>query len=368
MDRIKVLVLCGGRSGEHEISLISARSVISAIRRDIYDVAVIGIDKNGRWLLLDERDFVINPDDPVNVRLNTNGVEVLFSPVPPHFRTRDSHIDVDVIFPVLHGTYGEDGTLQGMLEMLGVPYVGANHLASAIGMDKEVSKRLFREAGLDVVKYIALHFERDASCLNHVCDRVEREIGFPCFVKPANLGSSVGTNKVHNRDELTPALLDAWQYDLKILVEEAINAREIECSLLGNSSVLASCLGEIVPRHEFYSYEAKYLDPNGAELIIGADVEEGLARRIQDAAKRAFEAIGCEGMARADFLVDKEKGIPYINEVNTIPGFTKISMYPKLLEKSGIPYHELIDRLIKLALERHELKRRLKTDFKRASR
>jgi D-alanine-D-alanine ligase len=255
-----------------------------------------------------------------------------------------------------------------MLEMLDVPYVGANHLASAIGMDKEVSKRLFREAGLDVVKYIALHFERDASCLNRVCDRVEREIGFPCFVKPANLGSSVGTNKVHNRDELTPALLDAWQYDLKILVEEAIDAREIECSLLGNSSVLASCLGEIVPRHEFYSYEAKYLDPNGAELIIGADVEEGLARRIQDAAKRAFEAIGCEGMARADFLVDKKKGIPYINEVNTIPGFTKISMYPKLLEKSGIPYHELIDRLIRLALERHELKRRLKTDFKHASR
>lgn len=365
-EKLNVAVLCGGKSGEHEISLLSAKSVISAIDRKKYKVIIIGISKDGDWRLMNEEDFLLNPDDADKIKLNSNGKEIFFSPSPAGnpFRTATDSIKIDVVFPVLHGTYGEDGTVQGMLDMLNVPYVGANYLGSAAAMDKDIAKRLFMQAGLKVAPYLAFNYEEDHNNLNSVIQRVEKEIGYPCFVKPANLGSSVGTNKAKNRAELLDALGDAWKYDLKILVEKAINAREIECSVLGNANVETSELGEIVPRHEFYSYEAKYLDPNGAELIVGAKMDEKQKKEIQEAAKKAFKALCCEGMARADFLVDKETGTPYINELNTIPGFTKISMYPKLMEKSGIKYTELIDRLIELALKRYEARKRLKTDFK----
>lgn len=364
--KTRVAILCGGRSGEHEVSLLSAKSVISAIDRKKYDIVVIGIRKDGSWHLMDEEDFLLNPDDPERIALNDGGKEVFISPAPEEgpFHTKSGLIGIDVVFPVLHGTYGEDGTLQGMLDMLGIPYVGANYLGSAAAMDKDVAKRLFREAGLPVSKYLVFHRGHSQDNIEGVVTEIEKELKYPVFVKPANLGSSVGINKVANTSELIEALGDAWLYDTKILVEEGIRAREIECSLLGNDHVEASELGEIIPRHEFYSYEAKYLDPDGAKLIVGADIEPETKAEIQRIAKEAFRALGCEGMARADFLIDKDTGNIYINELNTIPGFTKISMYPKLWEKSGISYADLIDRLIGLALTRHDIKKTLKTDFK----
>lgn len=367
-NRIKVAVLCGGRSGEHEISLLSAKSIISAIDRNKYDITVIGIRKDGSWYRMDEKNFLLNPDDPANIALNTEGNEIFISPTPntDHFRTSNGSIKVDVVFPVLHGTYGEDGTVQGMLDMLSVPYVGANYLGSAAAMDKDMAKRLFREAGLVTSEYLVYNHELDSGNFVNISAEVEEKLSYPVFVKPANLGSSVGINKAKDRAELIDALNDAWLYDTKILVEKAVpNAREIECSLLGNTHVVASELGEIIPKHSFYSYEAKYLDPNGAKLIVGTEVEPKTKAEIQETAVKAFKALGCEGMARADFLVDRNTDKVYINELNTIPGFTKISMYPKLLEKSGIGYAELIDRLIQLALKRHEIKSRLKTDFKK---
>lgn len=366
-DKIRVGVLCGGRSGEHEVSLLSAKSVISAIDRKKYEVVVIGIYKDGSWALMSESNFLINANDPNKIALSEIGEDIFISPTPDGspFQTAEGTVGIDVIFPVLHGTYGEDGTLQGMLDMLGIPYVGANYLGSAAAMDKDVAKRLFKEAGLPTVKHLVFYREEDLPDINKVIASVEKGLAYPVFIKPANLGSSVGINKAENSTELESALRDAWQYDTKIMVEQAVNAREIECSLLGNDHLKASELGEIIPtKHKFYSYEAKYLDPNGAELIVGADLGPALKKEIQEIAMKAFKALGCEGMARADFFVEKGTNKVYINEINTIPGFTKISMYPKLWEKSGVGYTELIDSLIELALRRHAIKSRLKTDFK----
>lgn len=368
--KLKVAILCGGRSGEHEVSLLSAKSVISAIDRSKFDVAVVGIRKNGSWHLMNEESFLINPDDPNKIALNTAGSEILLLPTPGqyHFLANGKPIGIDVVFPVLHGTYGEDGTLQGMLDMLDVPYVGANYLGSAAAMDKDMAKRLFREAGLATADHLV--FGR--ACredIKSVIKDIEDGLGYPCFIKPANLGSSVGIHKATNKDELAGALLDAWLYDVKIIAEKAVaDAREIECSVLGNEDVRASELGEIIPskKHGFYSYDAKYLDPKGAELVVGVgDISPEVKKEIQETAIKAFKALGCEGMARADFFVERATGGVYINELNTIPGFTKISMYPKLWEKSGICYTDLITRLIELALERHKIKSNLKTDFKK---
>lgn len=364
--KIRVGVLCGGRSGEHEVSLISAKSIISAIDRDKYDVEVIGIKKDGSWNLMDEENFLVNPDDPAKVALANNGKEIVISPAPgkDRFRTKDKVIELDVIFPALHGTFGEDGTLQGMLEMLGIPYVGADYMGSAAAMDKDVSKRLFREAGLPVVDCV-IFTRSQRKNMDEAMDKVEARLKYPVFVKPANLGSSVGINKAVNRKELKDALDDAWLYDTKILVEQGVNAREIECALLGNEHVEASELGEIIPRHAFYSYEAKYIDPDGAKLIVGVkDIDPDIKKKVQEIAIKAFKTLGCEGMARADFFVEKGTDKIFLNELNTIPGFTKISMYPKLWEKSGVPYPKLIDRLIQLAFDRHHARSSLKTEFK----
>lgn len=361
MGKIRVGVLFGGRSGEHEISLISARSVMRVIDPEKYQVVPIGITRDGRWLA---------SGDPMAAL--KQGDECLSSPVallgdPAHrgivsLKELEPHLacallaQLDVVFPVLHGPYGEDGTVQGLLDLAGIPYVGAGVTASALGMDKVLFKDIMRAHGLPVAKYVVVKRKEWEQDPERVLDRVEGELGYPVFTKPANLGSSVGVSKCRNRGELARGLADAAQYDRKLLVEAAVpQAREIEVSVLGNDDPIASVPGEIIPSREFYSYAAKYLDDGerASKLLIPAPLPEEMAERARELAIRAYLAVDCAGMARVDFLLSQETGELYISELNTIPGFTAISMYPKLWEASGIPYSELIDRLIQLALERH---------------
>jgi D-alanine--D-alanine ligase (EC 6.3.2.4) len=360
MGRIRVGVLFGGRSGEHEISLISARSVMRVMDPEKYEVVPIGITKEGRWLASGDPMAALSQGDeglssPVALLGDPacRGV-VSLKELEPHL-ARALLAELDVVFPVLHGPYGEDGTVQGLLDLAGIPYVGAGVAASALGMDKVLFKDVMRAHGIPVVQYIVVkrkEWERDPE---GVLDRVEQELGYPVFTKPANLGSSVGVNKCRNRKELARGLTDAAQYDRKLLVEAAVpQAREIEVSVLGNDDPIASVPGEIIPSREFYSYAAKYLDDGerASQLLIPAPLPEEVAERVRELAIRAYLAVDCAGMARVDFLLSRETGELYVSELNTIPGFTAISMYPKLWEASGIPYPELIDRLIGLALER----------------
>jgi len=361
--RIRVGVLFGGRSGEHEVSLTSAASVIKALDRKKYEVVHIGITREGRWFM--GRGVLRTPAE-VFVR----GKSVLPSADPsgPRFFTR--HVrpganrvpGVDVIFPVLHGTFGEDGTIQGLLELAGIPYVGAGVLGSSAGMDKDVMKRLFRDAGLPVVEWVLVLRSEWKQSPARLRKLIETKLGYPLFVKPANLGSSVGISKVRNRRELGPAIDLAAGYDRKIIVEKGLDAREIECAVLGNDSPRASVPGEIVSVNEFYDYEAKYVK-EGSELLIPAKLSQAQTRSVKDFALRAFRAVDCIGMARVDFLLDRPRGTLFVNELNTIPGFTPISMYPKLWEASGLPYPELLDRLIQLALERHREKEQTRYDY-----
>jgi D-alanine-D-alanine ligase len=355
--KICVGVLFGGRSGEHEVSLQSAASVIGALDPRKYEIVLIGITREGHWRVgsgaakllpqvLETGEAVVPSADPTGPALLTLA------------RTKSpasSHPPIDVVFPVLHGTFGEDGTIQGLLELANLPYVGAGVLASAVGMDKDVMKRLFREAGLPVVPWLTVLRGEWQNRPGAVRKRIETELSYPVFVKPVNLGSSVGISKVHRRSELAGAMNLAGQYDRKILIEKGLDAREIECSVLGNDSPQASVAGEVVPVNEFYDYEAKYLK-EGSELIIPARLTARQHKLVQEIAVRAFQALDCAGMGRVDFLLDRRSGKVYLNEINTIPGFTSISMYPKLWEASGVPYPELLDRLIALALERHQEK------------
>src|SRR5713226_2436926 len=327
MSRLRVAVLSGGRSGEHEVSLRSADSIVAAMDPARYEVERILISKEGRW-----QPRAISPEPGGNP-------------------------GIDVVFPVLHGTFGEDGTVQGLLELAGVPYVGAGVLGSAVAMDKDVMKRLFRERGLPTPDHVALlrsHLE--ARRARRVRSLVKK-FGYPMFVKPANLGSSVGISKAHDHRELEAALDEAAQYDRKILVERFIDARELECSVLGNDEPQASLPGEVLPSREFYDYEAKYIDEN-SQLIVPARITATQTRRVQHLAVVAFLACECSGMARVDFFLEKKSGRILVNELNTIPGFTSISMYPKMWAASGLSYPDLIDRLIQLALERHGEKSR----------
>ncbi len=342
--KLRVGVLFGGRSGEHEVSLRSAASVIAAMDPDKYEVRPMAISKEGRWLSPAQSARLLPGGEKLPEGAGNRAL--MIQPVP------DSADSLDVVFPVLHGTFGEDGVVQGLLELAGLPYVGSGVLGSAVAMDKDVMKRLFRERGLPTPRHAA--FLRGQASVA----RLVREFGFPMFVKPANLGSSVGISKAHDRRELVAALELAGRYDRKILVEEFIDGREIECSVLGNDRPEASVPGEIVPCREFYDYEAKYID-EGSKLIIPAPLTRAQTRRVRELAVAAFLACECSGMARVDFFLERRTGRLLLNELNTIPGFTSISMYPKLWEASGLSYPELIDRLIQLALERHAEKARI---------
>jgi len=354
---LRIGVLFGGRSGEHEVSLASAASVIRGLDPDKYEAVPIGISKEGHWLIGSAAQKLL----PEVLRA---GQRVVMAADPtdaaiiPLDRSGGGQ-RIDVVFPVMHGTYGEDGTIQGLLDLAGLPFVGAGVLGSAIGMDKDVSKRLLQAAKISVVPWITVYrtdWERDSKAIQK---EIEQKFKYPVFVKPAALGSSVGMTKVHSRAELAPALNLASEFAMKILVEKSVNAREIEVSVLGNHDPKASVPGEIVPHREFYDYAAKYLE-EGTQLLIPAKLETSQVKKIQKYAIRAFRTLELSGMARVDFFLEKKGGKLYLNEVNTIPGFTSISMYPKLWEASGIPFRELIDKLIALAMEIHREKARTK--------
>ncbi|MGQ9493113.1 MAG: D-alanine--D-alanine ligase [Anaerolineae bacterium] len=368
MRKIRVGVVFGGRSGEHEVSLMSARSIMDALDKDKYEVVPLGITRQGRWVTSGDPwqtlQAMLRETEHGQQDAEDRGHDTCPSKrelVPGIGAEGIPH--VDVIFPVLHGPYGEDGTLQGLLEMAGIPYVGAGVLGSALGMDKVAMKAIFRAEGLPIADYVLVMRWEWEEHRAKVVQRVAQRIGYPCFVKPANLGSSVGVSKVHESAGLPAALDLAARYDRKMLVERAINAREIECSVLGNDHPIASLPGEVIPRREFYDYEAKYLD-EATQLIVPADLPPPKVAEVQELAIRAFLALDCAGMARADFFLDRQSGQFYINELNTIPGFTAVSMYPKMWEASGIPYPELLDQLIRLAFERHRDRSRISTSYK----
>jgi D-alanine-D-alanine ligase len=360
VNKTRVIILFGGRSAEHEVSLLSARNVFVALDRDRFEPVLIGIDKQGRWRPEAEKTLLGATGDPRTLSLKAVG-RALEVPVYPEsgetaITPRALLRSDDVVFPVLHGTYGEDGTVQGLLELADIAYVGPGTLGSAIGMDKDVAKRLLVQAGIPVVPWrlvTARAFERAS------------ELGFPVFVKPANAGSSVGVSKVKSAAELEPALRAALAFDSKVLVEAAVNAREIECAVLGNDEPQASMPAEIVVHHKdgFYSYDAKYVDADGADAKIPADISPELTERVRTLAKDTFRCLELAGMARVDFFLDRQSGTLYVNEVNTIPGFTAISMYPKMWEASGVSQKELIARLIELAIERRADRRKLKTQI-----
>ncbi len=361
--RTRVVILFGGRSAEHEISCISARSVIDALDPERYEVVPIGVTKEGRWELLPDGPPALpaSHDGPLPEVTQATGPEVALDQEPGAralVGQDGSRTTIDVVFPVMHGPFGEDGSIQGFLEMAGVPYVGAGVLGSAVGMDKAVQKVLFAAAGIPVVEHEVVH-EPDWRDDPAGVEERAGHLGYPRFAKPAGLGSSVGITKVHGPDELRSAIEEAFRFGRKVLLERAVEgAREIECAVLGNDDPIASVAGEIVPTgHEFYSYEAKYLDEHGSELLIPAPIPTEILEEVQRAAVAAFRAIDGAGMARVDFFLAPGDRL-FVNEVNTIPGFTSISMYPKLWEASGLSYPELVDRLIELAIERYEVERK----------
>jgi D-alanine-D-alanine ligase len=366
-QKLRVGLIFGGRSGEHEVSLMSARGVIGAIDKAKYEVVPIGVTREGHWLASGDPLKALSSGMPAA----SNPAALLAEPTQRGLMRLDEQeqtltavqvSQLDVVFPILHGPYGEDGTVQGLLELAGLPYVGAGVTASAVGMDKALFKDVMRAHGLSVVPWLVLKRKTWQQEPTETLDRIEAEIGFDCFVKPANLGSSVGISKAHNRPELEAALEEAALYDRKLVIETAVNAREIEVSVLGNDEPIASMPGEILPSNEFYDYAAKYLDGE-SEVLIPAPIPSETTDLIRKLAVEAYLAIDCAGMARADFLLDRITGQVYINEVNTLPGFTPISLYPQLWAASGISYTELIDRLIQLALERHEDKGRSATSY-----
>lgn len=409
MKKLRVGVLFGGRSGEHEVSLLSAASVVDAIDKTKYEVVPIGITKQGRWVTSDHAEQLLrsgnggtheprhlragDPETTPGAAVLAKGGAIIVPPIPSedhaagslipfeteaamatahgggtstsHMQVRrpaDHAIDVDVIFPVLHGTFGEDGTIQGLLELADIPYVGAGVLGSAAGMDKDVMKQLFRSAGLPIVKHVTVlrsDWEKDPKRVQRL---IESKLKYPVFVKPANLGSSVGISKAHDRSELPGTINTAAEFDRKIVIEQGVGgkhdkARELECSVLGNDAPEASVPGEVVPGKEFYDYAAKYLE-EGSELLIPAPLSKAQTRQVQEMAVRAFQAVDCAGLARVDFLMDPKSKKIYVNEINTMPGFTAISMYPKLWAATGLPYPQLIDRLIQLGLQRHADKKK----------
>jgi D-alanine-D-alanine ligase len=351
-EKLKVAVLFGGQSGEHEVSLMSCTSVVKNMDRDKYDIYFIGITKTGKWFL-----FEGDVEDIQNGKWEARSKPIVF-PGDPSFKgfflvdNPSKVYRVDVVFPIMHGPHAEDGTIQGLLELANIPYVGCDVVASSVAMDKAMAKAVFDSFGLPQGKYLVVLRQEFEQRPQHIIDAIESHLGYPCFVKPSNMGSSVGITKAHDRQELIEGLKEAGRHDRKLVVEAFINCREIECAVLGNNDPQASVLGEIIPCNEFYDYNAKYFDDGKSRLIIPADLPEEKAQEIRQLAIKAYKALDCSGMARVDFFVEKDTLEVFINEVNTIPGFTRISMYPKLWEATGVPYSRLIDRLIELALDR----------------
>jgi D-alanine-D-alanine ligase len=384
VKKLRVGVIYGGRSGEHEVSVASAASIMKHLDRSRYEPVPIRIEKDGRWTLADkpptsisaaevieharieaarpvrpgrEAHLVAHPGEDTVLAIERRSGAEIDAPA------KVTGVGLDVVFPVLHGPYGEDGTVQGLLELANVPYVGAGVLGSAVGMDKAVMKTLFLARQLPVGPYVVILRPEWQTSMHAISDRVATELGYPVFVKPANLGSSVGISKAKTSSDLMTAMELALQFDRKIVIEAGVpNAREIECAVLGNDDPQASLPGEIIPSREFYDYEAKYLDQN-SKAVIPAQLTETEVREVQRLSVAAFRAVDCAGMARVDFFLSRDSGEIFLNEVNTIPGFTTISMYPKMWEASGVPYPELIDRLIALALERHAEKQQLRTSI-----
>ena len=378
MKKIRVVLLFGGQSAEHDVSIQSAKNVYAALDKEKYEVTPIYISKKGTWhdisiSQLSSPTLVISSDSEKSLITENTKNNVILNLVQDHRQgtsemSNSAQHDM-VVFPLLHGPMGEDGTIQGMLKTLGIPFVGSDVLGSAVGMDKDVMKRLLRDAGIPIGKFLVLRRSsvipvktgiQAKEMVEWIPDRVGddkltidqiiEDFGLPLFVKPANLGSSVGVSKAHDRAELEQAITEAFTHDRKIIIEEFIKGREIECAVLGNDDPKASIAGEIIPTHEFYDYDAKYLDENGAKLQIPADISEETLKEVQRLAIKTFQVLEARGLSRVDFFLTEE-GMLYVNEINTMPGFTKISMYPKLWEASGVVYSELIDELIQLALQ-----------------
>ncbi|GFM79808.1 D-alanine--D-alanine ligase A [Pseudomonas cichorii] len=357
-----VAIVFGGQSSEHEVSLQSARNVINAIDRESYELTLIGIDKLGRWLRFDESDYLLNSSDPAKIRLSTSGKLLALLPGS----TGGQFVEVgsgeplkriDVVFPLIHGAYGEDGSLQGLLRLLAIPFVGPDVLGSAACMDKDVTKRLLRDADISVAPFVVLMRGQTARFSD-----VAGQLGLPMFVKPASQGSSVGVSKVTDEAGFEAALALAFEFDHKVLIEQGIVGREVECAVLGNREPQVSVCGEVIANDEFYAYDTKYLNGDQARIAIPAELAPELSEQVREVALQAYRVLGCAGLARVDFFVTEARDI-IINEINTIPGFTSISMYPKLWQATGLSYAGLIDRLIVLALERDDEARLLKTDI-----
>lgn len=355
MAKIRVGIIYGGRSVEHEVSLQSAASIAQALDPSRYDIQLLAVDTQGAW-------HIAPGHVPTDLALESDEIELSVTPRAGELATPGGLRRFDVLFPIVHGTGGEDGCLQGALELAGLPYVGSGVLGSALQMDKDVAKRLLDAAGLPVVPWICLraHEFREGTPRPEEMDR----LGFPCFVKPASLGSSVGTHKVNSPEELSEALRDAFRFDDKVLVERAIDGREIEVAVLGNETPEASVPGEIVPHAEFYDYESKYVDES-TELVVPAELSEAQSENLRQLATRAFAVLEGSGLARVDFFLSKEDGSVWINELNSLPGFTDVSMYPRLWQASGLPYPALLDRLIELAIERHRMRAGLERIYRR---
>lgn len=362
MGKIRVGVIFGGKSAEHEVSLQSAKNIVDAIDRNRYEVVLLGVDKKGRWQVNQDATFLLNDTDPKSIELQLTEESIAVLPGKTQAQIVNQSIQhplpqIDVVFPVIHGTLGEDGSLQGLLRTLNLPFVGVDLLGSAVSMDKDFAKRILRDAGISVAKGLVYKAFQQSEI---DFETVKEQLGLPVFIKPVNQGSSVGVSKARTEAEFYQAVEEAFLYDDKVLIEEAIVGREIECAVLGNDEPIASLPGEILPQTDFYSYESKYIDESGAILSAPAELTDQQTQNVREEAVRVFKALDCEGMARIDFFM-KADGTLIVNEANTIPGFTKISMYPRLWDISGLPYPKLIDRLIELAFERHERKQRLKS-------
>lgn len=366
--KIRVGLIFGGRSGEHEVSFCSATSIIKAINKDKYTIVPIGITKEGRWISPQDSELAlqtgkIEGESSVFLLNDPSGSALIRTDNNQRADKSLTLERIDLIFPILHGPYGEDGTIQGFLELANIPYVGSGVASSSISMDKDFMKTIFQQRGLPILKWVTIKRKEWQKDKEKILSLIQAKFEYPLFVKPANLGSSVGITKVHKKEELDEAIDLASAYDRKILIEEGLEeAREIECGVLGNDEPLASVVGEVIPAGEFYDYNSKYID-GGTQLIIPAELPVNVSKKVQEIALHAFKAVDAVGMARVDFFVSKKENKIYLSEINTIPGFTSVSMYPRLWEASGVPYSELIDRLLQLALERHQDKNQNKISY-----